>query len=277
MSPRLVESWAEVLANILTLDRYRQSPIPEFQDYFRRRIARGECYIACRVGGRRLFGPSRFIGYAENSKRRHDRNVYRHGTYTNAAIRSILNGEWAPSATLESEFQDFCRKHGIAPDDRTRKFIEVDPNRIAADSELLDDVAQVNRDRRVTKTVRSQLVEARIGQGQFRKDLVGIWQRCPVTKCQFQPVLRASHIKPWRACTNAERLDRFNGLLLAPSVDAAFDRGLITFDDSGKMIRSKSFPATEAKRLGIYDGTRIVLQQPHVVYMKYHRDSVFMG
>ncbi|MDC0682621.1 HNH endonuclease signature motif containing protein [Sorangium atrum] len=42
-------------------------------------------------------------------------------------------------------------------------------------------------------------------------------------------LLRASHIKPWADCeTDAERLDVYNGILLAPHLDAAFDRGFIT-------------------------------------------------
>ena len=40
----------------------------------------------------------------------------------------------------------------------------------------------------------------------------------------------ASHTKPWSACTHVERLDPFNGLMLTPNLDGAFDGGLVTFD-----------------------------------------------
>jgi len=40
----------------------------------------------------------------------------------------------------------------------------------------------------------------------------------------------ASHIKPWSACTNEERLDTRNGLLLSALMDKLFDRYFITFE-----------------------------------------------
>ncbi|WP_449429673.1 HNH endonuclease [Rhodanobacter umsongensis] len=48
-------------------------------------------------------------------------------------------------------------------------------------------------------------------------------------------MLIASHIKPWREASNAERLSGCNGLLLSPHVDALFDEQFITFDDDGRM------------------------------------------
>jgi len=50
-----------------------------------------------------------------------------------------------------------------------------------------------------------------------------------VTGLAMSKLLRASHIKPWAACAaDAERLDVYNGLLLAPHLDALFDAGLIS-------------------------------------------------
>ena len=49
--------------------------------------------------------------------------------------------------------------------------------------------------------------------------------RCAVTGLDLPLLLRASHIKPWRDSDNRERLDPYNGLLLSPSYDAAFDWG----------------------------------------------------
>lgn len=52
-------------------------------------------------------------------------------------------------------------------------------------------------------------------------------------------LLRGSHIKPWAACeSDAERLDVLNGLLLAPNLDATFDRGLITVSNDGAVVVS---------------------------------------
>jgi len=52
-------------------------------------------------------------------------------------------------------------------------------------------------------------------------------------------LLRASHIKPWAACaSDAERLGVFNGLLLAPHLEAAFDQGFISVSDAGNVLVS---------------------------------------
>ncbi len=54
------------------------------------------------------------------------------------------------------------------------------------------------------------------------------------------PVTFARHtVQPRTDCdTDAERLDVFNGLLLAPHLEAAFDRGFITIDDAGSVVVS---------------------------------------
>src|SRR5690606_5811487 len=65
--------------------------------------------------------------------------------------------------------------------------------------------------REVSETVRQQLVDARIGQGGFRRDLMAYWEGCcALTGCSVVEVLVASHIKPWAGSTNKERLDPFN-------------------------------------------------------------------
>jgi predicted restriction endonuclease len=65
----------------------------------------------------------------------------------------------------------------------------------------------------------------------------------------------ASHIKPWRASDNTERLDTYNGLLLLPNLDKAFDLGFITFTERGRIIVSNQLE--ESGKLGIDSGMRI--------------------
>lgn len=50
--------------------------------------------------------------------------------------------------------------------------------------------------------------------------------------------LRTSRCKPWRDSTNEERLNGENGFLLTPTMDHLFDRGSISFEDSGTLITS---------------------------------------
>ncbi len=72
-----------------------------------------------------------------------------------------------------------------------------------------------------------RVVIQRVGQNIFRAGLLEYWEgHCAITGLAVPELLRASHIKPWADCaSDAERLDVFNGLLLAPHLDAAFDCG----------------------------------------------------
>lgn len=78
----------------------------------------------------------------------------------------------------------------------------------------------------------------RIGQGPFRRALEKQWNHCcALTGIAHRELLRASHIVPWSCSNDIERLDPENGLLLSALWDAAFDRGLVSFDDDGRAVR----------------------------------------
>ncbi|HJP67488.1 MAG TPA: HNH endonuclease [Sphingomicrobium sp.] len=127
-------------------------------------------------------------------------------------------------------------------------------------------------------TEKERLQAARIGQGDFRNALIAAWSgACPLAGVDHLPILRASHIKPWKTSTNAERLDPFNGLLLCAHVDALFDRGLISFEDDGKVLISSALTATNLNRLGI-DRTATIsgLEPRHAPYLAYHRAHCFV-
>ena len=90
-------------------------------------------------------------------------------------------------------------------------------------------------------------------------------------------LLRASHIKPWADCeTDAGRLDVFNGLLLAPHLDAAFDSGFITIAEDGTVLLSDAFPSNARSALGLDGPLKIHgLHRAHERYMPWHRSKVF--
>lgn len=126
-------------------------------------------------------------------------------------------------------------------------------------------------------TERSALVQARIGQGRYRKGLLALWQgRCALTGLDIEPVLVASHAKPWRDCSNAERLDPFNGLLLSATFDRLFDSGLIAFGDGGDLLVSPQLSTASLQRLGLSRDARLRgLQPQHLPYLQAHRQIVF--
>jgi hypothetical protein len=90
-------------------------------------------------------------------------------------------------------------------------------------------------------------------------------------------LLRASHIKPWSKCeTDAERLDVFNGLLLAPHLDAAFDGGFITVADDGRVVFSARLLDQDRKLLGLDMALRVSgLADGHRPYLDWHRRKEF--
>lgn len=81
--------------------------------------------------------------------------------------------------------------------------------------------------------------KTRVGQDYFRDILLAAYgTRCCVTGNRVPELLRASHIVPWKE-DEANRLNPCNGLCLSVEVDAAFDRGLVTFDAKRRLVVSK--------------------------------------
>lgn len=112
----------------------------------------------------------------------------------------------------------------------------------------------------------------------FRTALLDYWQgKCCVTGLDVPELLRASHIRPWAQCeTDEQRLDVFNGLLLAPHLDALFDGGWITFGADGRVIRSPSLSVDAAARLAFDAGWVVAGKKPgHEDYLRHHRWHVF--
>ena len=123
------------------------------------------------------------------------------------------------------------------------------------------------------ETTRNALVAARLGQGKFREDLDKIWDvRCALSSLSRRELLRASHIKPWSASNNVERLDPYNGLLLSVGYDVAFDTLLITFNQNGELVFAPDFSLTDAKAVGIEAHARLRhVHSRHRPYLEEHR------
>lgn len=129
-------------------------------------------------------------------------------------------------------------------------------------------------------TEAERLAVERVGQSIFRSALLDYWQgRCCVTGLAYPELLRASHIKPWARCdSDQERLDVFNGLLLAPHLDALFDIGLITVDNQGLVLVSTQLGSTDRGLLGISNNLTIQgLTRSHLEYLAFHRKEVWQS
>jgi predicted restriction endonuclease len=140
--------------------------------------------------------------------------------------------------------------------------------------EIEEDVEKVSKDDSVSETEKESLIKSRLGQGAFRKDLVEYWQGCAVTSYQSSKLLVASHIKPWRSSDNKERMDKYNGLLLIPNLDKAFDQGFMSFKKNGAVLISELLH--KPILLGIKSDFKIKISEQHQEYLEYHRDIVFV-
>ena len=129
-----------------------------------------------------------------------------------------------------------------------------------------------------TETERRMMVAARIGQGPYRDAVLRLWDyKCAFTGSRVATAIRASHLIPWKLCTHAERLDPYNGIPLIATLDALFDRGLITFDSNGSLVVSSTVPTFERSRLALDAGTGIGKPKAKTSkFLEFHRQNVLV-
>ena len=124
------------------------------------------------------------------------------------------------------------------------------------------------------KTERKGLVNTRVGQGLYRRDLLNKFQnKCAVTGAELKEILIASHIVPWKDSSDEERRDVNNGILLSPTYDALFDKHLISFDDLGSIIISSKIKNL-VNVLGIDPNAKVKVDDEMKNYLTKHRVQV---
>jgi len=117
----------------------------------------------------------------------------------------------------------------------------------------------------------------RTQQGAFRRALLERYNStCCLCGLQDPKLLIASHIKPFAECSEAERQDSNNGLLLSVHIDALFDKGLISFYNDGTIIISPKLGRKTQTILNIKAGMRLTspLNDVQRAFMQYHRSSL---
>ncbi len=129
----------------------------------------------------------------------------------------------------------------------------------------------------LNQTEREQLIKARIGQTSFKKALIIMQKKCSLCGVSDNRFLIASHIKPWSKSSDAERMDINNGLLLCPNHDWLFDKGYITFSEEGFIILSTELTEETKLFLNVNKEIWLSLNTDQKVYIKWHRDNVFIN
>ncbi|MEM9338057.1 MAG: HNH endonuclease [Bacteroidota bacterium] len=126
------------------------------------------------------------------------------------------------------------------------------PDELKSTRSIAEPKEVYNGIRKPNVTERSGLITSRVGQGAYRKSILHRWSyKCAATGYDDTRILIASHIQPWKDATDEQRLDVDNGILLSPDFDALFDKYLISFDVSGKIILGSEIKNTSLISLGI--------------------------
>lgn len=169
-----------------------------------------------------------------------------------------------------------CKKRGLL----VAWYAEIKNLQAASALSLKSDIDEleeclVSETNSAKRTEIETLIKARLEQGNFRQNVLKLYPSCPLTDLDVRSLLIASHIKPWSKCNNEERLDPFNGLMLAPHIDALFDSGLITFETDGTIKISPKIDLENQKRLGIFPDMKLKIEPESEKYFEYHRNHVF--
>ena len=132
----------------------------------------------------------------------------------------------------------------------------------------------------LSESKKKNIIEARQGQGEYRRKLIEDCQFCPFTLVNDERLLIASHIKPWVKSSDTEKVDCKNGFALTPTYDRLFDQGYITFGSDRTVTVSPWISPMNQKRLNIYDGmklSKLQLDEDREKYLVYHREFVYKG
>lgn len=124
-------------------------------------------------------------------------------------------------------------------------------------------------------TEQESIIKTRVGHGKFKRKLEMFDCQCKICGLKDKELLIASHIKPWRECTDEERLDMHNGFLLCPNHDALFDKGLISFDKEGHILISESIANKTLELLNIHNDIKINVNKKNKKYLNWHRKNIF--
>jgi putative restriction endonuclease len=182
------------------------------------------------------------------------------------SVWSDLNHHWT-SITLEAaeEYERLATNHGMS-----------------AVMDIAEDLVEEGFVVPEGRT-RSATVQVRINQARFRKAVLASYNNtCCISGLRHPKLVIASHIAPW-SVDKENRLNPRNGLCLSALHDRAFDQGLITISDEGKVLISKSIRAMQSmsaftdlfiscENVSIQKPERFA---PDLALLKWHRENLF--
>ena len=238
--------------------------------------------LACRKDSKTIYGAVEFfktilfffyerIGFSKN-----DKEIVQNFQLVNKIVSKLRtkmtdNWGWKPNDITEVHSALWMI---MKNDNKVKSYIKTKNSFAKSNKELVKEfeekVAKLHPDggKDVTVTQRQ-------GQALLRKALLYLNNnRCMLTGIDNVELLRVSHIKPWKDCVNqGEQLDLNNCFLLSGLWDLAFDRGLLTFSDNGKLRLSVKLKKCSKKFLT--HKSPLVLNTEQRKYLQWHREHVF--
>jgi putative restriction endonuclease len=159
-----------------------------------------------------------------------------------------------------------------------RLFVDYFGNEISQ-SVIINEETKINNNSDLSRCDKTILVQARIGQGKYRENLLNECPFCPITLVSDDRLLIASHIKPWAKSEIHEKIDSKNGFMLTPTYDFLFDRGFITFSDNKEMMVSNWLSKMTCSKLNLFNKKTFSLLpvKGREKYLDYHRNKIFKG
>lgn len=177
-------------------------------------------------------------------------------------IWSEFHNDWS-QLSIESET---LRETLLSPNDEGRLYLDESDKQFIGNTEA------------------TATVKVRLAQRFFRRSVLASYDcKCAVTSIAVPQLLVASHILPW-AKYPEHRVDPRNGLCLSNLHDAAFDQGLITFDEDFRLVLSSALQdnitnSVLRESFAAFAGSPLQLPRrfrPEPIYLEQHRSQIFI-
>lgn len=128
----------------------------------------------------------------------------------------------------------------------------------------------------ITEAEAEMKTKLRVIQQSFRLKVMELWEcKCALCDVKLPELLQASRSKPWKDCTDRERMDPYNGLLLCRNHDALYDQGFIAFDGRGGIHISSEIKEESYDTYDIHSAMKVARKPENKVYFRWQRKYVF--
>ncbi len=184
-------------------------------------------------------------------------------SHADEMIWDEFHSDWE---TLSVESERLRESHGLGVNDKSQREVDEDID--------FHGTTEVERQTKV-----------RLAQRFFRQAVLATYEsRCCVSGITIPSLLVASHILPWSQSPE-HRANPRNGLCLSRIHDAAFDTGLIGFDEDYRLILSKELANASLNQVlnacfNKYEGQPLNLPdrfRPERRFLDAHLNTIFKG